>query len=64
MCGRLTMTVSETAAAEGGGEAMSGWTRVWEDTRRMLKRADLVLLCLWAALFLLVGRALFVRKEV
>ena len=25
---------------------------------------DLVLLCLWAALFLLVGRALFVRKEV
>ena len=25
---------------------------------------DLVLLCLWAALFLLVGRVLFVRKEV
>ena len=25
---------------------------------------DLALLCLWAALFLLVGRALFVRKEV
>ena len=25
---------------------------------------DLVLLCLWAALFLLVGRALFVRTEV
>ena len=25
---------------------------------------DLVLLCLWAALFLIVGRALFVRKEV
>ena len=25
---------------------------------------DLVLLCLWAALFLVVGRALFVRKEV
>jgi len=26
--------------------------------------ADAVLLCLWAALFLVVGRALFVRKEV
>lgn len=50
MCGRLTMTVSETAAAEGGGEAMGGWTRFWEDTRRMLKRADLVLLCLCLAL--------------
>ena len=25
---------------------------------------DLVLLCLWAAVFLIVGRALFVRKEV
>ena len=25
---------------------------------------DLVLLCLWAAVFLIAGRALFVRKEV
>lgn len=25
---------------------------------------DAALLCLWAALFLIVGRALFVRKEV
>ena len=48
----MTLKLLETMATPG---QLYGAKLTW---------GALVLLCLWAALFLLVGRALFVRKEV
>ncbi len=39
-------------------------TRITDFYWRWPEPVDVVLLCLWAAVFLTVGRTLFVRKEV
>ena len=57
------LRIEDVVVAGGGGDG-NGATRGTRFLGEGPAPADLILLCVWAAAFLLAGRALFVKKEV